>query len=59
MGFSPFQLIHGVKEITSAECEIPSLKIVIHVLLDTLDLEECMFHLENLYEQPRYALTKN
>ena len=37
--FSPFQLIHGVEAVTPVECEIPSLKIVIHVLLDTTELE--------------------
>ena len=49
-GFSPFQLIHGVEAVTLVKCEIPSLKIVIHVLLDTTDLEERLLHLEHLDE---------
>ena len=58
-GFSPFQLIHGVKAVTSVECEIPSLKIEIHVLPDTSDIEEHLLHLEHLYEQCRDMLTMN
>ena len=49
-GFSPFQLVHGVEAYTSIECEIPSLKIAIHVLLDMTELEECLLHLEHLDE---------
>ena len=48
MGFSPFQLIHGVAAVTPIECEIPSLKIVNHVLPDTTELEERFLHLELL-----------
>ena len=58
-GFSPFQLIHGVEAVTPIECEILSLKIAIHVLPDTTDLEELLVHLEHLYEQCRDALTTN
>ena len=49
-GFPPFQFIHGVEAITLVECEIPSLKIAIHVLPDTIELEECLVHLEHLNE---------
>ena len=59
MGFSPFQLIHGVEAVTSVECEILSLKIAIHVLPDTTELEENLLHLEHLDEQRRDALTAN
>ena len=59
MGFSPFQLVHGVEVVTPVECEIPSLKIVIHVLPDMTELEECLVHLEHLDEQRRDALTAN
>ena len=58
-GFSPFQLIHGVEAVTRVECEIPSLKIAIHVLPDTTELEEHLLHLEHLDEQRREALTGN
>ena len=49
-GFSPFQLVHGVEAFTSIECEIPSLKIAIHVLPNTTYLEERLVHLEHLDE---------
>ena len=49
-GFSPFQLVHGVEVVTPVECEIPSLKIAIHVLPDTTKLEERLVHLEHLDE---------
>ena len=62
-GFSPFQLIHGVEVVTPIECKIPSLKIDIHVLPDTTELEEHLLHLENLDEHldehHRDALTEN
>ena len=49
-GFSPFQLVHGVEAVTPVECEIPSLKITIHVLPDMTELEEHLVHLEHLDE---------
>ena len=58
-GFSPFQLVHGVEAVTPIECEIPSLRISIHVLPDTTKLEECLLHLEHLDEHRRDALTSN
>ena len=58
-GFSPFQLVHGVEAVTPIECEIPSLKIAIHVLPDTIELEERLVHLEHLDEQRRDALIAN
>ena len=59
IGFSPFQLVHGVESITMVECEIPSLRIAIHVLPDTTELEERLLHLEHLDEQCRDAMTAN
>ena len=44
-GFSPFQIVHGVEAVTPIECEILSLKIAIHVLPNTTELEEHMVHL--------------
>ena len=49
-GFSPFQLIHGVEAVTSVECEVPYLKIAIHVLPNTMELEKHFLHLENMDE---------
>ena len=58
-GFSPFQLVHRVEAFTRVECEIPSLKIAIHVLLDTIELEESLLHLEHIDVKRRDALTAN
>ena len=59
IGFSPFQLIHWLEAVTLVECEILSLKISIHVLPDTTELEEHLLHLENLDWQHRDVLTAN
>ena len=56
MGFSPYQLVHGVESILSIECEIPSLKLAVELLSDTSPLEESLVHLEQLDEQRRDAL---
>ena len=45
-GFSPYQLIHGVKSILPVEFKIPSLIIAIELLPDTSTLEERLVHLE-------------
>ena len=50
MGFSPYQLVHGVELILPVECEIPSLKLAIELLPDTSPLEERLVHLEQLDE---------
>ena len=59
MGFSPFQLIHRVEVVTSVGCEIPSLKIVIHVLPDMTELEEIFLQIENIDKLCIYMLTAN
>ena len=56
MGFSPYQLVHGVELVLSVECGIPSLNLAIELLPDTSLLEECLVHLEQLDEQCRDAL---
>jgi hypothetical protein len=50
MGFSPFQLVHGVEAVLPIECEIPSLNIVIELLPDMTKLEAHLVHLEHLDE---------
>ena len=50
-GFSPYHLVHGVKSVLPVECEIPSLKLSIELLLNTSPLEERLVHLEQLDEQ--------
>jgi hypothetical protein len=47
-GLSPYQFVHGVEAFLSVECEIPSLKIAIELLLDTNQLEEHLVYLEQL-----------
>ena len=49
-GFSPYELVHGVESILLVECEIPSLKLVVELLLDTSPLEERLVDLEQLGE---------
>ena len=58
-GLSPFHLVHGVEAVTLVDCEIPSLKMPIHVLPDTMDLEESLLHLENMDEWRKDASTTN
>jgi hypothetical protein len=48
--FSPFQLVHGVESILPVECKIPSLKLTVELLPNTLDLERRLVHLESLDE---------
>ena len=53
--FSPYQLVHGVELVLPVECEIPSLKLSIELLLDTSPLEECLVRLEQLDDQRQDA----
>jgi hypothetical protein len=47
--------VHGVDSILPIECEIPSLRLVVVLLPDTSDLQQCLVHLENLDEQHQDA----
>jgi hypothetical protein len=49
-GFSPFQLVYGLEAVFPIECQIPSLKLAVQLLLDTSPLEERLVHLEHLDE---------
>jgi hypothetical protein len=51
IGFSPFQLIHGVETVFPIECKVPSLKKAVELLPDTTQLEEHLVYLEHLDEQ--------
>ena len=42
-----------MESVLLVECEIPWLKLAIEFLPDTLELEECVVHLEHLDEQRR------
>ena len=46
--FTTFQPVHGVEDILPIEYEFPSLKLVIENLLNTSQLEECLFYLQQL-----------
>ena len=56
IGFSPYQLVHGVESVLLVECKILSLKLAIEILPNTSPLEEHLVHLEQLDEQRRDAL---
>ena len=45
-----------MESVFPVECEIPSLKLAVELLLDTSPLEEHLVHLEQLNEQCRDAL---
>ena len=53
MGFTPFQLVYGIEAILSIECEIPSLKLAVKLLLNTSAEEECLLYLMQLDETRR------
>ena len=57
--FTAFQLIYGLEPIFPIECEIPSLKLAVELLLETSSLEERFLHLEHLDEQRRDTATIN
>lgn len=48
--FTPFQLVYGMEETLPIECEIPSLKMAIELLLETSPQEERLLYLEWLDE---------
>eukprot|EP00253_Pinus_taeda_P036115 PITA_36115 len=50
---------NGLESVFPVECENPSLKLVVEILLETSSLEECLVHLEHLDEQRRDVATIN
>ena len=54
-GFTPFQLVYGLEATLHIECEIPSLKIVVKLLPNTLPEEERLLYLERLDETRCFA----
>ena len=58
-GFTPFQLIYGLEAVLPIQCQIPSLKISIELLLDTSAEEERFIYLNNLDETRRDATLAN
>jgi len=49
----------GWNEFFPVECEIPSLKLAVHLLPNTSSLEECLINLEHLDEKHWDATTMN
>jgi hypothetical protein len=53
MGFTPFQLVYGIKDVLPIECEIPSLKLTVELLPNTSAEEERLLYLMQLDETRR------
>ena len=45
-GFTPFRLVNGVESVLPIECQIPSLRLAVELLSDTLPLQEQLLQLE-------------
>jgi hypothetical protein len=58
-GFTPFHLVHGVKETLPIECEIPTLCTAIELLPDTAPMEQRLLNLESLDEDRQSSLQNN
>ena len=56
IGFIPFCLVHNVESVLPIECQIPSLRLTVEILPDTLPLEEWLLQLEQTIEDCRAAL---
>jgi transposase InsO family protein len=54
-GFTPFQLVYGIKVILQIECEIPSLKLSVELLPNTSTEEERLLYIMQLDETHRDA----
>ena len=52
-GFMSFQLVDGLEAILPIECDIPSLKLTVDLLLNTSTEEERFLYLTNLDENQR------
>jgi hypothetical protein len=59
IGFTPFHLVHGVEATLPIECEIPTLRTAIELLLDTAPMEQRLLNLESLDEDRRSSLQNN
>ena len=54
--FTPFQLTFGLEVVLPIECEIPSLKLAVELLLGTTTEEEHLLSLDQLDETRRDAM---
>ena len=59
IGFTPFQLIYGLKDVLPIQCQIPSLKLIVKLLPDTSAKEERFLYLNNLDETRRDVALAN
>jgi hypothetical protein len=50
IGFTPFELVHGVEVVLQIEYEIPSLKLIVEILPHTSAKEERFLYLNRLDE---------
>jgi hypothetical protein len=57
--FTPFHLVHEVKETLPIECEIPTLHTAIELLPDTAPMEQCLMNLESLDKDRQSSLQNN
>jgi transposase InsO family protein len=59
IGFTPFHVVHGVEATLPIECEIPTIRTIIELLLDTALMEQCLLNLESLDEDRQSSLQNN
>ena len=57
--FTPIQLVYDLEDIFPIQCEIPSLKLVIDLLPNTLEEEARLFNLIHLDEMRREPQSAN
>ena len=50
IGLTPFQLVYGLEVVLLIECEIPSLKLIVELLLNTTEEEQRLLYLSHLDE---------
>ena len=57
--FMPFQLVYGLEFVIPIQCQIPSLKLAIELILDTSAEEERFLYLNNLDDTRRDVALDN
>ena len=57
--FTPFQVVYGLEDIFSIQCQIPSLQLAVELLPDTSAEEEIFLYLSNLEKTRRDAALAN
>ena len=54
--FTPFHLVHGIESMLAIECHIPSLRLIVELLPNTLPLEERLLQLEQTSDDRQASL---